>query len=150
MIEQFSLNDQRRVRGLDDGRLGINSNQRQTRLDPRNNTDIDSFENQNHVMERPPGDNGSSRRMLEIPPNQRPDKKSLTHFRGKTDEDVECWIFVMERWFGKNYIHVDDQIDIAVDFLKDGALATYRAARELNHTNEITWQELKEVLLREY
>jgi len=43
----------------------------------------------------------------------------------------------MERWFGKNYI------------LKDGALATYRAARELNHTNEITWQELKEVLLRE-
>ncbi len=149
MIEQFSLNDQRRVRGLDDGRLGINSNQRQTRLDPRNNTDIDSFENQNHVMERPPGDNGSSRRMLEIPPNQRPGKKSLTHFRGKTDEDVEGWIFVMERWFGKNYIHVDDQIDIAVDFLKDGALATYRAARELNHTNEITWQELKEVLLRE-
>ena len=86
-------------------------------------------------MERAPGDIGNGRRMLEIPTNQRPDKKSLTHFRGKIDEDVEGWIFVMERWFGKNCIHVDDQIDIAVDFLKDGALATNRAASELNHTN---------------
>ncbi len=44
---------------------------------------------------------------------------------GRPNEDLDEWIFIIERFFRKNRISEVEKVDIAVDYLKDNALVAY-------------------------
>jgi hypothetical protein len=108
-----------------------------------------------NMLHNPRIDNNNNQQTLQIYPNNdyyassKIDRKNLKHFSGKNGEDVESWIFLLERFFEKSRIAECQKIDIAVDHLQNGALAAYRNLRQLNN-EEINWNQLKEVLLDEF
>lgn len=54
-------------------------------------------------------------------------KKSLYKFHGKPNEDLDDWIFSMERFFKKYRIKEREKVEIAVDYLRENARTTYRS-----------------------
>ena len=81
-------------------------------------------------------------------PKQKPKKQSnykmqasaIPVLHGRPNEDLDEWIFIIERFFRKNKIPEEEQVDVAVDYLKDNALVAYR---ELPGSENLTWEELK-------
>ena len=54
-------------------------------------------------------------------------KAGVSNFCGDLEDDVETWIFSLERHFKKVAMQEEEKLDFAIDFLKKGALATYRS-----------------------
>ena len=74
-------------------------------------------------------------------------KPSLYHFHGKPNEDIDSWFFTLERYFRKLLVNDKDKVDIAVDYLKEGALSTYRS---MENKDYLGWQEFKNTLFSIY
>ena len=74
-------------------------------------------------------------------------KPSLYHFHGKPNEDIDSWFFTLERYFRKLLVNDKDKVDIAVDYLKEGALSTYRS---MENKDYLGWQEFKNTLYSIY
>ena len=74
-------------------------------------------------------------------------QKSLYKFHGKPNEDLDDWIFSMERFFKKCRITEEEKVEIAVDYLRENARTTYRS---IPNYEFIYWEDLKRVLLDNY
>ena len=73
----------------------------------------------------------------------RANEKSLTFFRGKPSDNLDEWFFTMERFFKKGGIPAHEQVDYAVDYLKDNGLTTYRSFDERELTS---WSKFKRMM----
>ena len=76
-------------------------------------------------------------------------KSTLYKFQGLPKEDIESWTFTLERYFKRNNIRDDLKVELAIDYLKGAALATYRNFSN-DSRHQITWQDLKRVMLESY
>ena len=79
--------------------------------------------------------------------NKNVSKSTLYHFNGKTNEDIDAWFFTLERYFKKADISQDEKVDFAVDYLRDGALTTYRS---IENRDSIPWNEFKRIFYSAY
>jgi len=74
-------------------------------------------------------------------------KNALSTFSGKHDEDLDDWIFAMERHFQKTNVPLDQQTDLAVDYLRGNARALYRNIKD---PDGLTWLDLKGILVNNF
>ena len=66
--------------------------------------------------------------------------KSITTFHGKPEEDLDDWLFSMERYFRKTDMAEESKVDFAVDYLRENARTVYRS---LPNYEFIDWYLLK-------
>jgi hypothetical protein len=70
-------------------------------------------------------------------------QSALSTFSGKHDEDFDDWVFAMERHFKKANVPLEQQADLAVDYLRGNARSLYR---NIANFEKLTWIELKDML----
>ena len=74
-------------------------------------------------------------------------KIEVNKFNGNPDEDVELWIFSLERHFKKIALEDEEKIDLAVDYMRGGALSTYRS---MDDWSVSSWENFKVTLFSAY
>ena len=73
-------------------------------------------------------------------------RAQIPTFSGKPSENVRNWIFMMESRFEGEHIQSNEQIDIAMGYLRDLALETYR--NMCSNGVKPSWQDLKKRFLK--
>jgi hypothetical protein len=74
-------------------------------------------------------------------------ENALFNFKGRTDEDLQTWIYTMERYFKFFKLNQEDEMDKAIVYLKDQALQKYVC--NPNRYN-MTWNDLKNLLTQSF
>ena len=74
-------------------------------------------------------------------------KVDVNKFSGNPDEDVDDWVFRLERHFKKIGLDDDEKIDFAVDYLRGSAMTAYRS---MENWSLSSWQNFKTTLLSMY
>jgi hypothetical protein len=74
-------------------------------------------------------------------------ENALFNFKGRTDEILQTWINTMERYFKFFELNEEDEMDIAIFYLKDQALQKYVCSP---NRDNLTWNDLKNVLTQSF
>ena len=87
--------------------------------------------------------NNSQPWMINIPTDISSLEKRLYVFNGRLEEDLDDWIYTMERFFIKSNLHPAQYVDYAIDFLRENARI---ASKSCINIDRITWIDFKQHL----
>ena len=74
-------------------------------------------------------------------------KAAIPQFQGKEEEVVDAWFFALDRYFRKNNTHISLKVDRTVDYLRDGALVTFRS---IDNWDSISWDQFRNAFYTTY
>jgi hypothetical protein len=74
-------------------------------------------------------------------------KSALFTFKGRTDEDLQTWIYSMETYLSYLRLTPKDEVKIAIAYLREQALQKFICHP---NKNSMTWNELKNILIQTY
>jgi hypothetical protein len=74
-------------------------------------------------------------------------KNALFNFKGRTDDDLQTWIYTIDQYLSFLQLKPRDELNIAIAYLKENALQKYICNP---NKDRMTWKDLKKILMETY